>query len=328
MKIVVTGASGFLGSWVVHALAARGADVHALVREGSDLSELKGAKFKEAHGDVTDPSSLKRAFADADSVFHLAGVVEYRASKRPLLERVNVGGTRNVVEAVRDAKVRRLVHLSSVTAIGAGLTPDQILNEESEYNLGHLDMGYYETKRDSEKIVREAARRGDIDAVILNPSTIYGPGDARKGSRGTQLKVARGRFPFYTSGGVSVLAVEDAIFGILAAWELGRSGERYVLSGENIRVKELFEIIASLNGVEPPKHRLPDRALLALGFAGDVLEKIGVKNSFSVEKAWSSILYNWFDHSKATRELGLRPRPAREAIAASVGWAREHGLLS
>nr|HRO68103.1 NAD-dependent epimerase/dehydratase family protein [Pseudobdellovibrionaceae bacterium] len=129
MKIVVTGANGFLGSWVTKALVAEKHDVYALVRPSSDLSDLKGIDVKFVHGDVTDPASLEKAFEGADSVFHLAGVVAYKKSQRALMERVNVEGTRNVIEACRRMKVRKLVHLSSVTAIGAGLTPDDILNE-------------------------------------------------------------------------------------------------------------------------------------------------------------------------------------------------------
>lgn len=327
MKVVVTGANGFLGSWLVRALASRGCDVHALVRPTADLSELEGADYKVVYGDVTDEASLRKAFEGADTVFHLAGVIAYKTSQRPLMEKVNVTGTHHVVEAVAACKVRRLVHLSSVVAIGAGFTPDQILNESSPFNVGTLHLGYFETKRDAEKIVVDAVHRGRIDAVILNPSTIYGAGDARKGSRSTQLKVARGKFPFYTDGGVSIIAVEDAIFGILAAWEHGRSGERYILSGENITIKKLFELIAELAGVAPPKHRLPTPLLYAIGWIGDWREKFGLKSSVGRENARTATLYHWFDHSKAARELGLHPRSAREALKASIDWSREQGLL-
>lgn len=327
MKVVVTGANGFLGSWLVRALAAAGHDVHALVRPTSDVSELKGVNCAFDHGDVSDPDSLKRAFHGADSVFHLAGVVSYRKADRERLEKVNVGGTRNVIEAVRACGVRRLVHLSSVTAIGAGFHKSQILNEESEYNLAPLDIGYFETKRKGEQLVRESCARGEIDAVILNPSAVYGPGDAAKGSRDTQVKVAQGRFPFSTSGGLGVLAIEDAVAGILAAWEKGRRGERYILAGENWTIRRLFEEIAAVAGVKPPPIHLPNFILFALGALGDGLTKIGVRSSFSLDKARTATLFNWFDSSKARRELGFNPRPAREAVQASVGWMKDHGLL-
>lgn len=328
MKVVVTGANGFLGSWVVEALSHESnVDVYALVRPTSDLSELSGISYKTLHGDVTDLPSLEKAFEGADTVFHLAGVIAYKKSQRELMENVNVGGTANVIKACLKNKVRRLVHLSSVTAIGAGFKESEILNETSSFNLDRLHLGYFDTKRDAEILVQKAVRENGLDAVILNPSTIYGPGDARKGSRGTQLKVARGKFPFYTSGGVSIISIEDAVAGILAGWKQGRSGERYILSGENILIRDLFRIIAEEAQVPPPKYKLPKAALFAIGALGDVKEKLGIKSSVSLENAWTSSLYHWFDNSKARKELGLHPKPAREALKASVGWMRENGLL-
>lgn len=327
MKVVVTGATGFLGRWLVKALASEGCEVTALARNEASAMDLKrdyGCRI--AIGDVTHLESLERAFESADSVFHLAGLIAYKRADRSRMEEVNIGGTENVLKAVRTRKVRRLVHLSSVTAIGAGFTPEQILNEDSEYNLKHLNLGYFETKRISEERVREAARQ-DIDAVILNPSTIYGPGDATKGSRKTQIKVAQGRFPFYTSGGASIISVEDAVAGILAGWKKGRTGERYILSGENLLVRELFATIASIAGVPAPRFELPRSVLFTLGTLGDWKSALGLSSSLSVENAWVATMYHWFDNSKAKRELGLNPKPARYALEASVNWMKERGIL-
>lgn len=327
MKIVVTGANGFLGSWVTKALVAEKHDVYALVRPSSDLSDLEGIDVKFVHGDVTDPASLEKAFEGADSVFHLAGVVAYKKSQRALMERVNVEGTRNVIEACRRMKVRKLVHLSSVTAIGAGLTPGDILNENSPFNIASFNLGYFETKRAAEELVREAVWRGEIDAVILNPSTIYGPADAKKGSRKVQVKVARGEFPYYTHGGVNVIAVQDAVEGILAAWKKGKSGERYILCGQNLYIHELFRFIAEAAGQPAPKRALPTWLVFLVGTFGDLREKFGASSSLSLENARTSTMYHWFDNSKARRELGLIPRPAKEAVAASVKWMKENGML-
>lgn len=327
MKVLVTGANGFVGAKLCQALAEHGHEVLALVRRGSDRSELEGVSVRTIDGDVTDLPSLTSALNGVDSVFHLAGVIAYRKADRPLMDRVNVGGTENIVIACRQAGIRRLVHMSSVTAVGAGFTPTQILNENSPYNLAHLDLGYFETKRRAEELVVTAARAGDLDAVIVNPSTIYGPGDARKGSRKTQLKVAQGRFPFYTGGGVSVIAIEDAVMGILSAWKKGRTGERYILAGDNLLIKDLFRHIASAAGVKAPYLKIPDAVLFGLGAWGDFKTSVGMKSSVSVENAWSSTLYHWFDHTKARTELDFRPRPAEQAITASVAWMREAGLL-
>ncbi|WP_415063549.1 NAD-dependent epimerase/dehydratase family protein [Bdellovibrio sp.] len=328
MKVLVTGANGFLGSWVTKALVNEGHEVYALVRPKSDISELDGVDCKYVHGDVTDIPSLIEAFKGMDSVFHLAGVIAYKKSQRSLMDKVNVQGTANVVSVCREHKIRRLVYLSSVVAIGAGYTTHEILNEESSYNIADLNLGYFETKHQAENIVKAACNKGEINAVILNPSTIYGAGDAKKGSRKMQLKVAQGKLKFYTSGGVNVVAVEDVVAGILSAWKKGRNGERYILAGENILIKDLFALIAAEAGVKAPPYQLPDALLHAVGAFGDFLESLGFKGPLSRENAYTATMYHWFDSKKAQTELEFKPRPAKDAIHNSVQWMKDQGLLS
>lgn len=328
MKVLVTGANGFLGSWVTRSLVNEGHEVYALVRPKSDISELKGVACKYVHGDVTDIPSLLEACKGMDAVFHLAGVIAYKKSDRALMEKVNVQGTENIVQVCREYKVGRLVHLSSVVAVGAGKDPSQVLNEDSNFNVHDLDLGYFETKHKAEQIVKAACDKNEIDAVILNPSTIYGFGDAKKGSRKMQLKVAQGRFHFYTPGGVNVIAVEDAVQGILSAWKKGKKGERYILAGENILIKDLFTMIAQEAGVKPPSRVIPVPVLHIMGAIGDGLELLGLKGPFSRENAWTSSMYHWFDSSKARKELDFNPRPAKEAVHNSVQWMKDQGLLS
>lgn len=328
MKVLVTGANGFLGSWVTRALVNDGHEVYALVRPKSDISELDGVNCKYLYGDVTDIRSLLEAFKGIEAVFHLAGVIAYKKSERALMDKVNVQGTANVVAVCREHKVKRLVYLSSVVAVGAGFSEQEILNEQSEYNISDLNLGYFETKHEAEKIVKAACDKGEIDAVILNPSTIYGAGDAKKGSRKMQLKVAQGKLKFYTSGGVNVVAVEDVVQGILSAWKNGRKGERYILAGENILIKDLFALIAAEAGVKPPSQLMPDSVLHIVGTIGDFMELCGLKGPLSRENAYTATMYHWFDSSKAQKELGFKPRSAKEAIHNSVQWVKDHGLLS
>jgi dihydroflavonol-4-reductase len=169
--------------------------------------------------------------------------------------------------------------------------------------------------------------RGELNAVMINPSTIYGAGDAKKGSRGTQLKVARAKFPFYTAGGVSVVAVEDVVDAIISAWKRGRSGERYIISGENLTIKQLFTEIAQAAGVKPPSIFLPTPIVKLLGKIGDLMESFGSKGPINSENAWTSTLYHWFDSSKAKKELGLNPKSASYAIGQSVAWMKQNGYL-
>jgi dihydroflavonol-4-reductase len=326
MKVLVTGATGFLGGWMVRKLLDEGVSVRILQRRSSHLEDLEGLSLEHAEGDVTNAKSLVEASSGVNAVFHLAGLIGYSRAQREAMQKVNVDGTQNVIDACIKNKVDRLVHLSSVVAVGASFdrTP---LNENSPYNVRHLNLGYFETKHDAELLVKKAVAEGKLDAVILNPSTIYGAGDAKKGSRGAQLKVAKGKMPFYTSGGVNVIAVEDVVDATISAWRNGQTGERYILSGENILIKDLFAMIAKEAEVAPPSIYLPNPVVHAIGAIGDALEKIGKKGPINSETAWTSTLYHWFDSSKAQRELGLRPKPASYAIAKSIGWVKEQGLL-
>lgn len=327
-KVVITGANGFLGSWLTRELLNQNHAVKVLVRKTSDLSELEGLKCEYAYGDINDIESLKNVFAGAEAVFHLAGLIAYSSAEREKMEKINVGGTKNVIKACLECQVKRLVHISSVVAVGAGFSENEILDETSKYNVSHLNLGYFQTKHAAELLVMQAIEAKGLDAVIVNPSTTYGAGDARKGSRGTQIKVARGKFPFYTPGGVNVVAVEDVVQGIIAAWHVGRKGERYILAGENITIKKLFEMIAKEAEVPAPRFMVPATALHAIGAIGDFLTARGFASGFSRENAWTSTLFHWFSSSKAQKELGFNPRPAQVAIANSVRWMKENDLLN
>jgi dihydroflavonol-4-reductase len=327
MAVLVTGATGFVGSWLVRELVKRGEEVRVLHRRSSNLEDLQGLDYVSRLGDVTDLDSLRNACLGVDTVFHLAGVVGYSKAMRRVMDDVNVGGTKKVVEAMQQSPKAKLVYMSSVVAVGASRTPTP-LNETSPYTISKLNLGYFETKKAAEELVVDACRRGRIEAVILNPSTIYGAADAKKGSRKTQVKVAQGKFPFYTSGGVSIVSVHDVVAAVLRAREVGRSGERYILSGENMTIQELFNRIAKFAGVKPPSIHMPNFAVHAIGKVGDLLESIGKKGPINTENAWTSTLYHWFDHAKATRELGFQPRPADEPLRESVEWMKQNGILA
>lgn len=327
MKVVVTGSNGFLGHWLVKKLSEEGLDVHALVRKGSSTEELQGLRYTLVEGDISQTDSLKKAFDGANTVFHLAGLIAYKKCEREKMNAVNVQGTANVITACREKKVNTLFHLSSVVAIGAGFSKNEILNENSTYNISDLNLGYFETKHQAEKLVVDAFHRGDCDVKIVNPSTIYGFADAKKGSRKMQIKVARGQLKFYTPGGVNVVAVEDVIDGIMSCWKIGKSAERYILGSDNISIKSLFETIAEFAGVEAPKYELPSWVLHSAGITGDILQKFGYEFPLSRENAWTSTLYHWFDNSKAKNDLGFNPRPSRFAIQNSVQWMKDNHYL-
>ena len=318
MKVLVTGASGFLGGWLCKALCEKGLEVHALLRPISDKRSLQDMDLRFHIGDVTDLDSFSKAGQGMDLVFHLSGLVSHREKDLTAMHEVNVKGTAHAIKVCR-VKGAKLVHISSVVAVGASEKP-QVLNEESPYNPALSKMGYFHTKRAGEILVQKASKKGEISAVILNPSTIYGAGDMKKQSRKIQARVAEGRFPFYTSGGVSVVDVQSVVLACLKAVEKGRNGERYILSGDNITIKKLFSLIAKTAGVKPPFIPLNNFLLRTLGVTGAGLQKIGFNFPVSKESAYMARLYHWFDHSKAKQELGFQPMPAEQAIQKSISW--------
>ncbi len=330
MKVLVTGATGFLGHWMTRRLLDEGMAVRVLVRNRQRLDELASLppnSYEVVEGDVTNYDSLEKACTGVQGVFHLAGLIAYSRAQRAAMEAVNVQGTKNLIKAIERTSEARLLLLSSVVAVGAGFSKDQILDESSPYNVGHLHLGYFDTKHDAELAVFDAVKNGKIEAIAVNPSTIYGAGDSKKGSRGVQLKVAKGRFPFYPPGGVNIVHVDDVVDLCVKAFNSGINGERFIACGENLTIEETFRRIAALANVPPPRLPLPRSAIFAIAKLGDLLEKIDRKGPINSENAWTSTLFHWFKHDKATKVFGFKPRPAQEALEASVIWSRNNGLI-
>ena len=323
MKVLVTGATGFLGGWLCKALVKEGHSVHALVRPSSNTSELQKLSVHLHKGDVTDLHSfMSAASGEIEVLFHLAGLVAYAERLRPAMQAVNVGGTANAIEVCRQRNIR-LVYMSSVAAVGASLT-SKVLNEESPYEMDKFRFGYFDTKRKAEVLVRQACQKGDLFAVILNPSNVYGAGDMRKASRRTHIWVATGRLPFYTSGGLSVVNVESVIETTIQAVQKGRSGERYILSGENISIQKLFQLVAEAAGSHPPYIRMSNFVLDSLVLVGQGLKAMGFRFFLNDKDMRLGRFYHWFDHSKASAELDFSPQPAAYAISNSIEWWKKH----
>ncbi len=312
-EVLVTGATGFVGSWLTRRLLREGHRVRVLCRSASKLDQDLKRDCEIFIGDITDPKSLITSMTGVSKVYHLAGLVAYTDEMRSQMELVNVKGTENVINACISLQVKELIYMSSVVAIGASHNPE-VLNENSPYTISDLNLGYFETKRKAEELIVQANRKNNLKVFILNPSTIYGPGDFKKDSRKIQLKVAQGKFPFYTFGGVSVVSINDIVEAAIRVSQLGRSGERYILSGDNITIKELFELIASEMNVKAPWIPLPTPIVRALGRFGKL----------SRESSFTSTMYHWFDNKKAQKELGIQFKSSREAIKDSISWLKSH----
>lgn len=312
-EFLVTGATGFVGSWLARRLVKEGHQVRVLCRNPKGLDQDLREQCDIAQGDITQPESVIRAAQKVNRVYHLAGLVAYTDDQRLAMEKVNIQGTKNVIDACLKNDVPELVYMSSVVAIGASFKP-VVLDENSAYTISKLNLGYFETKREAEDVVMKAHQSGRIKAFFLNPSTIYGPGDFKKGSRKIQLKVALGKFPFYTSGGVSVVSIDDVIEGVVQVTARGRAGERYILSGDNLTIRDLFIKIAREMNVKAPWIHLPTPIVRMMGKFGGL----------SRESSYTSTMYHWFDNSKATRDLGLNFKSSDVAIKESVDWLKSH----
>jgi dihydroflavonol-4-reductase len=327
MKALVSGATGFVGAAVARALCAAGWEVRVLARAGSDRSNVQQLAVQVVEGDLADLASLERALAGCAALFHVAA--DYRLGTRDPkpLYRTNVEGTRNILTAARSAAVGRVVYTSSVATVG--IPPDGAPGTENT-PVGLSDMiGHYKrSKYLAEEVVRDAARAG-LSVVIVNPSTPVGPGDIKPTPTGQLvLDAAAGRMPAYVDTGLNIVHVDDVAAGHLLAYERGKSGERYILGGQDMTLREILGVIAALVGRAPPTIRLPYAAILPLAYVAEAFARVsGRSGRLTLEGLRMSRKRMYFSSAKATQELGYHWRPPQAAFQDAVRWFRERGLL-
>jgi len=323
--VLVTGASGFIGSAVCRHLAQQGFEVRALHRPTSDLSALEGLRVERRVGDILDPEALARAADGARWAFHVAAVAAYWRQHPDRVIRSAVEGTRNVVHACRQAGVERLIVTSSMAALGVP-EGDELLSEAHTFNLSPKRFPYGYAKRQAELEALKAAGES-LEVVIVNPSIVLGAGDVHQISGSLVIQAARGRTFLYTGGGTNIVHIEDVAAGHLAAAERGRSGERYILGGENLTHLELFALLAEVVGGRPPWLRLPDWAIDPAAAVIDLARRV-VPLPVDGNQLRLSRHRLFCDTSKARDELGLtRSRSARQAIVEALAWYRARGVI-
>ena len=328
MRALVTGATGFVGAAVARALVAERWDVRALVRQGSDRSNLSALPVELAVGDLTDLASLDRAVADCAALFHVAADYRLGAPDPSQLYRANVDGTRNILKAARRGGVERVVYTSSVATIGIpadGTPGDESTPVALEAMIGH----YKRSKFLAEQAALEAAREG-LSVVIVNPSTPIGPGDVKPTPTGrVVLDAAAGRMPAYVDTGLNVVHVDDVAHGHLLALSRGRTGERYILGGVDMTLEQILGEIARIVGRKPPRVRLPYALVLPMAYVAEGVAKIsGRSGRLTLEGVRMSRKRMFFSSAKAERELGYSWRPPAEALADAVRWFSARGWLA
>jgi dihydroflavonol-4-reductase len=328
MKALVTGATGFVGAAVARALVREGWDVRALARKGSDRRNVQHLPLEVIEGDLADRHSLERALAECQALFHVAADYRLGAFDPQQLYQTNVEGTRNILEASRQAGVQRVVYTSSVATVGipADGSPG---NEDTPVSVADMIGHYKRSKFLAEQAVREAALSG-LSVVIVNPSTPIGPGDVKPTPTGQLvLDAAAGRMPAYVDTGLNVVHVDDVAAGHLLAFHRGRPGERYILGGEDLALREILVEIAALVGRKPPTIRLPTAAVLPIAYIAEAFARMtGRPGRITVEGVRMSRKHMFFSSEKAKRELGYVWRPPTEALRDAIAWLREQGVLS
>ena len=324
--VLVTGASGFLGSAIAAALRARGHAVRVLARPSSPRTNLNAADVV-CEGDLRDRASLAAALKGARYLFHAAADYRLWARDPEEIRRSNVEGTRLIMEEALSAGVERIVYTSSVATLK--LTDGAVSTEDNPLADGEGIGAYKRSKVAAERLVEAMIQSDGLPAVIVNPSTPIGPRDVRPTPTGRIIvEAASGRMPAFVDTGLNLAHVDDVAAGHIAALEHGRIGERYILGGANVFLGDMLADIARLVGRRPPTVKLPRTMLYPVAYGAELLARLrGVEPFITMDGLRMARHHMFFDNSKARRELGYVSRPYVEGLADAIAWFRAHGHL-
>ncbi len=324
MKMLVTGATGFVGSAMVRRLLHEGHQVRVLARPASNRRNLQGLDVQIIEGDLTQPESLQRACDDCAGLFHVAADYRLWAPQPQQLYQANVEGTRAILRAAQQAQVPRIVYTSSVATLGIP-TDGSLGDENTPVTLADMIGHYKRSKFLAEEVAQQFAHEG-LPVVIVNPSTPIGPRDIKPTPTGRVVRDAMlGRLPAYVDTGLNVVHVDDVAEGHWLAFQKGQVGERYVLGGENFTLRELLTEIAQIVGRQPPRWRLPHELVMPIAHVAEMWARLtGMQPVATVEEVRMSKKHMFFSSAKAERELGYAPSPARQALVDAVEWFRQH----
>jgi dihydroflavonol-4-reductase len=325
--VCITGASGFVGSAVLHALLREGYRVRALVRRTSPRGNLDGLDVEIVEGDMRDKRAVHKAAKGARYVFHVAADYRLWAPDPEEILRANVGGTRSVMEAAREEGAERIVYTSSVATLKLhedGTPADETRPLSESEAIG----AYKKSKVAAERLVERMVGEG-FPAVIVNPSTPIGPRDIKPTPTGRIIvEAGSGRMPAYIDAGLNIVHVDDVAAGHLAALRHGKIGERYILGGENMTLADMLGRIAACSEGNPPLFRVPREAVYPIAYAAEMIARFTGKEPFATVDGVRMAKHKmYFTSAKAERELGYRARPANEAIRDAVQWFRRAGML-
>jgi dihydroflavonol-4-reductase len=325
MKVLVTGATGFIGGNLARRLCQRGYEVRALVRPGANTLTIDGLGVEQIPGDILDRDSMDRALEGCQSVFHCAAIYAFWSRTPELIHRTNVDGTKTVLQAARQAGISRVVFTSTVSTMGFG--PGKLSTEETPLDPNHLIGNYKNSKYQAELMALGMFEAG-LPVVIVNPTAPVGPWDVKPTPTGRIiLDFMRGRIPAYLDTGMNLVNVEDVAEGHILAMERGIPGQRYLLGNNNVSLLEIFRILQEITGRRAPRWRIPYWMALAAGYLDEAVEGriLSREPRIPVEgiKVARSPMY--VDCEKAVRELGLPQNSIEVALEKAVRWFTDYG---
>ncbi len=326
MKVFLTGATGFVGSHVARALEAEGVDLRLLVRKTSRLENLEGLNGETVVGDLTQPESLRSGVAGCDFVMHVAADYRLWVRDPQAMYAANVDGTRELLRIAREEKVRRVVYTSSVATMGFK-TDGTIVDERTPVSLTDMVGHYKRSKFMAEQEAVSAAHAGQ-NVVILNPTTPIGPNDVKPTpTGGIVVDFLNRKFPAYVDTGLNLVDVSEVARTHVAALERGEAGERYILGGENLTLKQILDKMSAITGLPSPKMKVPHAVAMVFAFFDETITgKIGGREPrATVEAVRMGRKKMYASSAKAERELGFKVVPVYPALRSAIEWFRAHG---
>lgn len=322
MKTLVTGANGFIGSAIVRTLIEQGYEVKVLVRPNSDCQNLSKLPVEWAYGDLTDPASLAAAMKDCRFLFHVGAFYRLWHRDPSVFYKINVEGTRNVMLAARNAGLERIVYTSSIAALGmadAGVSADEMTPIDPKIKKGHYKQSKYLAEAEVLRLVKEQS----LPAVIVNPTAPVGPGDIKPTPTGRVIRdAAFGRIPAFVETGLNIVHVDDVAKGHILALERGKIGEKYILGGDNMSLRQILETVSRLTHGKPPKFQLNANLVLPLAYMAESWARLtnGEEPMVTVDGVRLSRRTMYFSSEKARGQLGYRTHSAERALTDAVAW--------